>query len=65
MCSLLYLIRQTILSLVLCRQREFQDIQFLDMAKYKSTEIEDIISFGCNRFELYKRMKYNVMALEI
>ena len=33
--------------------------------KYKNVSIGDIIKFGLNRFHMYKKMKYNVMALEV
>ena len=33
--------------------------------KYKNVLIGDIIKFGLNRFHMYKKMKYNVMALEV
>ena len=33
--------------------------------KYKNVSNGDIIKFGLNRFHMYKKMKYNVMALEV
>ena len=33
--------------------------------KYKKVSTRDIIKFGLNRFQMYKKMKYNVMALEV
>ena len=33
--------------------------------KYKNVSTRDIIKFGLNRFQMYKKMKYNVMALEV
>ena len=33
--------------------------------KYKNVSTRDIIKFGLNRFQIYKKMKYNVMALEV
>ena len=33
--------------------------------KYKKVSTRDIIKFGLNRFQMYKKLKYNVMALEV
>ena len=33
--------------------------------KFKNVSKGDIIKFGVNRFHMYKKMKYNVMALEV
>ena len=52
--TLLYLLRQTIWSSMMLRN-----------ASHEKTLSEAVIRFGESRFRLYKKMKYNVMALEI
>ena len=36
-----------------------------EFKKYKNVSTGDIIKFGLNRFQMYKKLKYNVMALEV
>ena len=36
-----------------------------ELTKYQNVSTEEIVKFGLNRFTLYKKMKYNVLALEV
>ena len=54
LCTLLYLLRQTVWTLMMLRN-----------ACHKKELSEEVIRFGESRFRLYRKMKYNVMALEI
>ena len=36
-----------------------------ELIKYQNVSLDEIVKFGVNRFNLYKKMKYNVLALEV
>jgi len=58
LCCLLYLLRQVAWALVISRKGDRED-------KYKNLSREIIVGYGAARFRLYKKIKYNVMAVEI
>jgi len=58
LCCLFCLLRQVVWSLVTSRGEEKED-------KYKNLSRERIIGYGAARYQLYKKIKYNVMSVEI
>ena len=61
LCTLLYLLQQTTWSLLMLKNstNEMTKKQFANITHGQ------VFQFGVSRFKLYKKMKYNVMALEI
>ena len=75
-CSLLYLIRQSVWALIFLKQsddkadsqdwiKNKKDILLTNSDKYSDVSRDEIIQFGISRFKLYQKLKYNIMALEI
>ena len=75
-CSLLYLIRQSVWALIFLKQsddkadsqdwiKNKEDILLTNSDKYSDVSKNEIFQFGISRFKLYQKLKYNIMALEI
>ena len=61
LCSLLYLLRQTVWSVLMTRNSEVRAAQ----PQYRDVTGQEVRQYGAARFKLYKKIKYNLMALEI
>ena len=61
LCSLLHLLRQTVWALLMSRSPPARASQ----PQYSGVSEEEIVRYGASRFKLYRRIKYNLMALEI
>ena len=61
LCSLLHLLRQTVWALTMTRSPPARASQ----PQYSEVGEEEIVQYGAARFKLYKKIKYNLMALEI
>ena len=71
-CYLLYLLQQIVWSCTMVRYKndvnnklEVHDNFTEELIKYQNVSLDEIVKFGVNRFNLYKKMKYNVLALEV
>jgi len=75
-CSLLYLIRQSVWAVIFLKQsddnadsqdwiKNKDDILLTYNDKYSDVSRDEIIQFGISRFKLYQKLKYNIMAFEI
>ena len=61
LCSLLHLLRQTVWALLMTRSSPARASQ----PQYSQVTEVDITRYGAARYKLYKKIKYNLMALEI
>ena len=61
LCSLLHLLRQTVWAILMTRSHTARAGQ----PQYSQVSSHDISQYGAARFRLYKKIKYNLMALEI
>ena len=61
LCSLLHLLRQTVWALLMTRSSAARARQ----PQYGEVRELEIVRYGAARYKLYKKIKYNLMALEI
>ena len=61
LCSLLHLLRQTVWALLMSRSSPARASQ----PQYSEVSRLEIVKYGAARYKLYKKIKYNLMALEI
>ena len=61
LCALLHLLRQTVWAILMTRSASVRAAQ----SQYSQVSSNDIRQYGAARYKLYKKIKYNLMALEI